>query len=114
MENELKICVELLKLFHISESVSPDEIEHLKIHRSQIYVLGPVYAFDYQKNHYYVVDDYSLGDDLEDVKNILLDINHLLKGNIVRNSSDQSDGAIYAEGFDGTEYYLWEAPLGLS
>ena len=110
MKTELNICAKLLELFRVSTNVTPADIENLKIHKSQSYALGPVYAFDYKDNHYYVVDDYSLNDDPERVKDILLGVNHMLKGKILKNTTLQSDGAKYAEGLGGVEYCLWEVP----
>jgi len=110
-ENHKTICAGLLELFQVDEGIDTKDIENLKLHKSQNYALGPVYAFNYKGKHYYGVDDYSLGDDSELVRDILLDINHLLKGRIMKNPTPQSDNAKYATGLDGIEYYLWESPL---
>lgn len=105
------ICAMLLEAFQVAKSPNPKDIKNLKVHQSQSYSLGPVLAFDYNGKHYYAVDDYSLGDDPEMVKNILLDINHLLKGNILEYPVSQAGGTKYAAQLDGVEYYLWENPL---
>ena len=110
-ERNRNICIRLLVLFQVAKIVAPKDITNLKVYTSQNYAYGPVYAFDYNNKRYYVIDDYSLNDDPRYVKKILLDINPLLKGNILRNATYQADGARYAEGLNGIEYYLWEAPL---
>jgi ABC-type uncharacterized transport system YnjBCD ATPase subunit len=63
------------------------------------------------KNHFYITNDYSLGDNLKYIQNVLIEVNPKLKGNAVKNPIPQSDGAIFASGLDGTEYYLWKSPL---
>lgn len=68
-------------------------------------------TFNYKGKHYYLVDDYSLGDAPKYVQDILEEINHLLKGKILKNPVPQSDGAKYATGIGNNEYYLWESPL---
>ncbi len=70
-----------------------------------------VYSFDYKENHFYITNDYSLGDNLKYIQNVLIEVNPKLKGNAVKNPIPQSDGAIFASGLDGTEYYLWKSPL---
>jgi hypothetical protein len=111
MESERNICAKLLELFQIAKNINAADIANLKVHKSQSYALGHIYAFDYNVKHYYVVEDYSLGDNPEYVKNILLDINHLLKGKILKNNTGQVTGNKYAENLENVEYYLWEAPF---
>lgn len=108
MDDQKKICITLLKLFKVADKAEPQDLQNFKSHKSQNYALGPVYSFDYKDKHYYVVDDYSLGDDEEYVKNILLDINHTLKGNIVRSPAQNSE---YCIELNTNQYYLWESPL---
>lgn len=110
MEAELNICAKLLELFKVAPAVAASDIKNLKIYKSQSHALGRVYRFDYKDKRYYAVDDYSLDDNPDYVRDILLDINHLLKGRLLANSTEQPDGAKFAEGLDGVEYYLWEAP----
>ena len=110
MKPELNICAKLLELFRVSANVTPTDIANLKIHKSQSYALGPVYEFDHKNKHYYAVDDYSLNDNPEYVKDILLGIDHTLEGKILKNATHQSDGAKYTEGIGGVEYCLWEVP----
>lgn len=111
MEAEKLLLVKALEAFGVEKNVNANNIKNIKVHSSQLYALGPVFTFDYKDKHYYLVDDYSLGDDPKYVQDILKEINHLLKGEILKNPTPQSDGAKYATGIDGTEYYLWENPL---
>lgn len=67
-----------------------------------------ILSFNYKNRKFYISDDYSLADNPEYVKNLIQDINHFIKGNIVKNPTPQSDGAHCALGFNGVEYYLWE------
>jgi len=109
MKPELNICASLLELFRVATDVTTKDIKNLKIHKSQNYALGNIYAFDYNSKHYYAVEDYSLSDNPKYVQNILLDINHLLTGNILNNSSNKTDAAKYVATLNGMEYYLWES-----
>jgi len=111
MKSELNICASLLELFQVVTDVTATDIKNLKIHKSQNYALGNIYAFDYNSKHYYAVEDYSLSDNPKYVQNILLDINHLLKGSILKNSSTKTDGTKYVGTLNGIEYYLWESSL---
>ncbi|MCA9337342.1 hypothetical protein KC951_01385 [Candidatus Saccharibacteria bacterium] len=107
-----KQCAAILESFKIANKVKVNDIKNLKAHKSQLYALGPVYAFDYKDKHYYIVDDYSLGDDENQVKDILSEINHLLKGNIVKSPYHfTAEGSEHIVGLDGNQYYLWESPL---
>jgi hypothetical protein len=106
-QSDAALCAELLKRFHIAEDVLPQDIKNLKIHKSQSYALQNVFAFDYEDKHYYIVDDYSLGDDPKLVESILMDINHLLKGRIVKNPEPSDDKDQYV----ASNYYLWQSPI---
>lgn len=103
------LCAKLLVAYGISPNAEPGMIDNLKTFQSQNYALGPVYAFDYRNKHYYVVDDYSLGDDPNYVKNILADINHLLTGEIVEKPLPQPVETKYAMKLGSSEYYLWKS-----
>jgi len=111
MESENSLLVKALDAFGVDKNIDANYIKNVKTHSSQLYALGSVFTFDYKDKHYYLVDDYSLADDPKYVQDILEEINHLLKGNILKNPTPQSDGAKYATGIDGNEYYLWESPL---
>jgi hypothetical protein len=111
-DEKKKICAQLLELFKIVDKADVQEVLNFRLHKSQDYALGPVYSFDYKEKHYYVVDDYSLGDEEKYVKNILLEINHLLKGKIVKSPIHfTSEGSEHIMGLNGNQYYLWESPL---
>lgn len=71
--------------------------------------MANVYSFEYHGKQYYVSDDYSLMDNPQYVKNILVDVEPALTGQILKNPVTQTDGAVYAGGLDGTEYYLWQS-----
>ncbi|HMT19588.1 MAG TPA: hypothetical protein PKD15_06155 [Candidatus Saccharibacteria bacterium] len=45
------------------------------------------------------------------VTDVLSEVAPKLNGKLLKNPIAQSDGAIYACGVDGTEYYLWRALL---
>ncbi len=110
-ENYKTICAILLMIFKSDDSISSKDIKNLKIHTSQTHSLGPIYTFDYNNRHYYLVDDYSLGDDPISVREVLSDVNHLLKGSILENPKKQINETKYAVSVDETEYYMWESPL---
>lgn len=100
----------LLELYKVAKNTDTKEISSFKIYKSKIYGMTKVYSFDFKNKHYYISDDYSLMDNPDFIRNVLEQINPSLKGNPLKNPVPQSDGANYASGLDGTEYYLWEAP----
>lgn len=103
-----ELVAKILEKYRIDETVSSDEISDLTIHKAQQYALTRIFSFKYKDRKFYISDDYSLGDNPKYVKDLIQDINHFVKGNIVKNPTPQSDGAQYALGFKGVEYYLWE------
>jgi len=105
--DKLNICKTILEKFNVATDTSVEDIANFKEHKSQLYAYGPVYAFDFKDSHYYVVEDYSLDENPELVKNILLDINNLLKGEIVKNPKPDSEFP-YSVDLDGRTYYLWK------
>ena len=103
-----ELAAKILEGYRIAEAVSSDEISNFKVHKAQRYALTQILSFKYQDRKFYISNDYSLGDNPKYVKDLIEDINHLVKGTIVKNPTPQSDGAQYALGFKGAEYYLWE------
>ena len=113
MDNDAKIkniVCRLLKLYAVAENINTKDVVNLIIYNSRIYGLKDVYSFDYKDNHFYITNDYSLMDNPRYIKNILDEINPNLKGSVVKNPVPQSDGAKFATGLDGIEYYLWKSP----
>lgn len=108
MGSRADLPVKALEAFGLS-NVDANDIKNVKTLNSQLYALGPILTFDYKDKHYYLVDDYSLGDNTKYVRDIIEEINHSLNGGILKNPEPQSDGAIYATGIGGIEYYLWES-----
>lgn len=110
-ECQIEICRQLLEIYGSGSDVIQSDVKDFKVYRSQLYGRTNVYSFIYKNNRYYVTDDYSLMDVPEYIKNVFKDINPQLSGVLLKNPVPQSDGAIYASGLDGVEYYLWEAPI---
>lgn len=106
--NNAELVARILEEYRIDQAVSPNEITNLKVFKAQQYGLTQIFSFKYKDRKFYISDDYTLGDNPKYVKNLIEDINHLVKGGIVKNPTPQSDGAQYALGFNGMEYYLWE------
>lgn len=104
----LNIICELLKAYEVAEQVSLEDIHNFKTYKSSLYGMTSVYSFVYQNQHYYVSDDYLLMDNPAYIRNVLEDINSHLHGKLIQNPVPQTDGAKYALGLNGTEYYLWE------
>lgn len=95
MDSEKELCAKLLEGFEVTENVDPDELRNFRTGQSQLYAKGSLYIFNYKKKRY-VMNDYSIGDDPKFAKNILLDSNHLPKGNIVKSPvAFTSEGAEY-------------------
>jgi hypothetical protein len=111
MDEEHALYKKALEIYGIDSDVNVRDIKNEGFHTSDWYALGPVFTFDYKNHHYYLVNDYSLDDDPHCVENILNDINHLLKGTIIKKSSATEQNGMYVEVIDGEEYYLWESPL---
>lgn len=104
MEN---LIIKVLETYEVSDSVDTSEIMSLKSFKTNLYGQGNIYSFDYKNNHYYVVDDYSLMDNPDYIKKVIEEINPKLTGGPLKNPASQSDGAVYACGIEGAEYYLW-------
>jgi len=96
-------------MFGIGGNLNPNDIQDIKIHKSQLYALGPVYSFNYRDNHYYLVDDYSLDNNPIYVRNIIEEINHLLKGTILTSPDAINSNSQYAVSINNTDYYLWQS-----
>lgn len=108
LNERLRICSKLLELYEVGSGVELGDIKNFKVHKSHVYGHASIYQFDYGNKCYYVTDDYSLGDDPQYIKDVLEEINSALQGRLLKNPTPQSDGAVYASGLDGVEYYLWE------
>lgn len=106
--NNTELATKILEAYKIHHSVKTDEIHTLQVHKAQRYALGKILSFTYAGRKFYIVDDYSLDDNPEYVKNLIQDINHLVGGDIIKNPIPQSDGPQYALGLNDVEYYLWE------
>ena len=88
------ICASLLNLYKEATNASPHEIVALHSHKAQQYALTDIYSFLYKGVKYYVSNDYSLGDNPKYVENLIRDINHNLDGQLLKNPTPQSDGAL--------------------
>lgn len=106
---KIKICIRLLELYKVGDHIGVSDIGDFKAFKSQLYGFMNVYSFDYKNHRYYVTDDYSLMDDPKFIKNVLADAIPKLNGKPLKNPTPQSDGAVFACGLDGNEYYLWES-----
>ncbi|HMT55882.1 MAG TPA: hypothetical protein PKD20_03320 [Candidatus Saccharibacteria bacterium] len=95
----------------VDTDIDASNIENFKAYRSQIFGRANIYSFVYKSKQYYVTDDYSLMDNSKFVTDVLSEVAPKLNGKLLKNPIAQSDGAIYACGVDGTEYYLWRALL---
>ncbi len=106
---ETEIACRLLEMYQVAYCVNEGEIKELRTHNSKRYGMQHIYSFVYKDKHYYATDDYSLMDSPKFVRNVLMELVPNLHGKLLKNPVPQSDGAIYAGGIDGKEYYLWEA-----
>lgn len=104
-----KLCCKLLKAYAISKNVDTVEIENFKKYKSRMFGFCDVYSFTYKNRDFLVSDDYSLMDDPKFIKAVFEEATELEEGKLIGNPVIQSDGAKYALGLDGTEYYLWES-----
>jgi hypothetical protein len=102
-----KAC-RLLEMYQVATCVNEGEIKELKTHNSKQYGMQHIYSFSYKDKRYYATDDYSLMDNPKFVKDVLLEVVPKLNGRLLKYPIPQSDGAIFASGIDGKEYYLWE------
>lgn len=98
-------------MYNVADKINPEELIDFKTHKSTLYGMTNIFSFTYGGKHYYITDDYSLMDDPRFIKDVLQGVCPNLKGNPMTNPNPQSDGAKYASGLNGTEYYLWEAPI---
>lgn len=104
-----ELCAAILNYYQVADSATATDIMDLLIRKSDMYALGSVYQFTYKDSVFYICDDYSLDDNPAYLEDVLSSINHLLKGQPIKNPHPQSDGAQYAGGLNNTEYYLWKA-----
>ena len=111
MDEDFSLYKKALEIYGIDDQVDTKDIKNEGFHTSDWYALGPVFTFDYKGSHYYLVNDYSLGDDPKYVENILSDINHLLKGEIVKKPFGKEKDGLYVALIENEEYYLWKSPL---
>lgn len=109
--DQIKICVRLLELYSVDSDVDAGNIESFKAYKSHLFGCTNIYSFIYKNKSYYATDDYSLMDNPKFVIDVLSEVVPKINGKLLKNPIVQSDGAIYACGVDGTEYYLWEALL---
>ena len=108
-DTDKNLCSRLLVAYEISKNVDTVEIKHFKKYKSRLFGFCNVYSFTYKNRDFLVSDDYSLMDDPKYIKAVFKDASELEEGKLIENPVPQSDGAKYALGLDGTEYYLWES-----
>lgn len=113
MDDTHATIAKLLNLYGEASNAAPQDIEKLSIHKAERFGLTHIYSFAYNGAKYYVSDDYSLNDEPRLVELVIRDINHTLQGHLLKNPTPQSDGAMYASGLDGVEYYLWKCSDGI-
>lgn len=104
-----QIAKELLIAFGIAKMPHLDEITDYQSRKSHVYGMQTVISFRFKDKRYYASDDYSLMDNPRYVKEVLEEFVPNIKGQLLKNPVPQSDGAVYAAGINGTEYYLFEA-----
>ena len=104
--NNTEIISKVLKAFGISDSVDQEKIENLRVVKSKLYGMCDVFEFDFNGNHYYISNDYSLNDNPKYFEEILLDINHLLRGDALKNPNHNSE-LKYSVNIEDSQYYLW-------
>lgn len=104
-----ELCTKLLTAYGVVKAApSQQSIQNIKVYRSGLYGRAQVIGFTHLSTRYYASDDYSLDDNPKFIEEVFRDIDHILKGHLLRNPTTQQDGAIYAAGIDDTEYYLWQ------
>lgn len=106
----IDIAYRLLRLYDVAGSGSSDDIKNFKRYKSKLFGMQDVFSFDYHNKHYSIINDYSLMDNPKYIRDVIEEINPHIKGRPLKNPIPQSDGALYASGLNGTEYYLWEEP----
>jgi hypothetical protein len=104
-DNKLLIC-RVMEAFGITEDAKPEKIENLRVVKSKLYGMCDVFEFDFNGNHYYISNDYSLNDNPKYFEEILLDINHLLRGDALKNPNNNSE-LKYSVNIEDSQYYLW-------
>jgi hypothetical protein len=104
------IC-QILRSYAITKNVLPEHIKNISVYQSQIYGMQQVIKFEYLNHQYYISNDYSLMDNPKFVHDVLSEVNPDLEGKLLKSPITQSDGADYAIGVNGVEYYLWQSPL---
>lgn len=102
-----QICAALLNMYGEATNATPEEIQDVHTFNAQQFGRTNIYRFVYKGVKYYVSDDYSLNDTPKYVEMLLGDIDSMLTGSLLRNPIPQADGAMYASGLSGVEYYLW-------
>jgi len=100
------IC-SVLEEFAVADKVDPEKIENLRVVKSKLYGMCDVFEFDFNGNHYYISNDYSLDDNPKYFEEILLDINHMLKGNALKNPKTNSE-LKYSINIENSQYYIWK------
>ncbi|MEI6755764.1 MAG: hypothetical protein WCK80_01985 [bacterium] len=105
--NNLSIITKVLEAFGVAGDVKPDSIENLKVIKSKDFGMCDVFKFDFNNAHYYISNDYSLDDDPKYFREILLNINHLLTGEALKNPKDGEEQK-YSVNIEDTQYYLWK------
>lgn len=106
-EGVKNLAYQLLQLYGVLKNAKPSEVTNIKSHKSSIYGMQHVYSFQYKDTKFYITDDYSLMDNPKFIRDVIAEFTPLLKGYPVENPTPQTDGAIYASGLGGNEYYLW-------
>ena len=99
---------QLLRLYNQAINPSLDEIKNLVVHKSTDYGMQNVYSFTYKGSQYYATDDYSLMDNPKYIEAVIKEFYPNLNGKPLKTIQKQSDGAQYACGINGVEYYLWQ------
>lgn len=101
------ICAKVLDYYRVAQDLSADKVSDIDVRVSQLYAFGPIISFTYGGVRYSIIDDYSLDDRQELMRDVLRSAGLSTKGSPIENPRPQSDGAKYAGGIDGVEYYLW-------
>jgi hypothetical protein len=105
-ETDEELICSVLEEFAVVDKVDQEKIENLRVVKSKLYGMCDVFEFDFNGNHYYISNDYSLNDNPKYFEEILLDINHLLRGDALKNPNHNSE-LKYSVNIEDSQYYLW-------
>lgn len=102
MDYEL-LCLAILRAF---KAYPPYDLKVIKIVYPSPH--NRVFICMADELKYYILNDDTTGDNKNYILSQLKEVNHLLRGELLRNPGNEPDGAIYPVGIEGSEYFLFK------